>query len=120
METPSTFLAHVLSEIGPESCDRNMFIDILQQVSAKLLLKGVESQLSFALAMMCSRGDKASSREPWNLQAFGSAALEVFPKLDINILFSFFDEARIKIADPSLAAELVQAIRAMCKVCYPC
>ena len=75
------YLAKVLADLGPESCDRNMFLDVLQQLSPMLMQGGIESQVGQALAMMCrpQGAGGVSPRTPsltWNTTTFGSAVLE--------------------------------------------
>lgn len=75
------YLAKVLTDLGPESCDRNMFLDVLQQLSPMLMQGGIESQVGQALAMMCRPQGTGgvSPRTPsltWNTATFGSAVLE--------------------------------------------
>ena len=115
------YLAKVLADLGPESCDRNMFLDILQQLSPMLVQGGTESQVGHALVMMCrSQGLGGSSpRTPsptWNATTFGSAVLESFPRIDVNQVFAGLDIPQFAVADPRGAELIFRGLRAMCKV----
>lgn len=66
------YLAGVLSQVGPENCDRSMFADILQQ-TAPIIARGgnIEAQVARALVEM------ANSGRDWDTLAFGASVKDV-------------------------------------------
>lgn len=117
METPPTFLADVLAELGPESCDHNMFMDILQQVSTRIQRSGIEAQIAFALCMMATtQGGRPDPGGPWNVVEFGAACLEVFPKVDICQVFSLLPMTPMSFDSAGCVASVVLGLKAMSTV----
>jgi hypothetical protein len=78
-ETEPEYLATVLADLGPDSCDRNMFFDILQQLRP-MLQGNVENPVAQALIFMSKPANNAgfarTQSSVWNTALFGSAALE--------------------------------------------
>ncbi|PJF16482.1 hypothetical protein PSACC_03678 [Paramicrosporidium saccamoebae] len=115
------YLAKVLADLGPESCDRNMFLDILQQLKP-MLQGGVENPVALALIYMCQPNHPGNlARSPlgaWNTSVFGSAVFESFPKIDINAVICCLDKPHFNIVDPRGAELLVRALRAITKDFY--
>ena len=70
------YLANVLLDLGPETCDRNTFLDILQQVTPTMGKERVEVQVAYALLMMAERVSEPAGGG-WNCTTFGSAVLEL-------------------------------------------
>ena len=66
------YLAGVLAHVGPDNCDKTMFVDILRQTSSMISRGGLETQVGRALVEMSSMEDK-----DWDTTAFGAAVLEV-------------------------------------------
>lgn len=115
MDLESDYLAKVLSDLGAESCDRNMFLDILQQLGPMLVKGGIELQLVKTLCMMCRT---AHDSPRWNTKTFGQAVLETFPKLDINVLIGELDTPFLVIDDSKGAELFFNGLRALCKDFY--
>lgn len=74
-------MAKVLADLGPETCDKNMFLDVLQQLSPMLVQGGIECQVAVALTFICRLGASGGvPRSPvapaWNTTTFGSAVFE--------------------------------------------
>lgn len=89
LEGDPGFLAKVLVDLGPESCDRNTFLDILQQLKS-LLKNDVECPVALALLQMCTSSNTSTSgySSMWNMQAFGSAVLESVTLTYTNVLMA--------------------------------
>lgn len=117
METPPTFLANVLAEIGPESCDHNMFMDILQQVSTRIQRSGIETQIAFTLCMMVTaQSNHSNSGRAWNIVEFGAACLEMFPKIDVNQVFSLLPMTLVSFESASCVSLVILGLKAMSTV----
>ena len=81
------YLAKILSDLGPDSCDRNMFLDIIQQTGPMLAQGGgMEQQAAAALLMMSTYHAEGSTQ--WNTTLFGGAVLECVSHLYIYILLN--------------------------------
>lgn len=115
MDLESDYLAKVLSDLGAESCDRNMFLDILQQLGPMLVKGGIELQLVKSLCMMCRT---VHNSPQWNTKTFGQAVLETFPKLDIDVLIKELDSPFLIIDDSTGAELFFKGLRALCKDFY--
>lgn len=125
-----SYLAKVLNDLGPSSCDHNVFSDVIQQLAPVIGKDGMESQIALSLSMMCastnnitikstannntSNTEKGSKLEFWNTSVFGLAVLESFPKIDVNKTFSSLDNAQLLIKSPSAAEMLVVFFKVLC------
>lgn len=118
----SGYLAKILSDLGAETCDRNMFLDVLQQLRPLLTKDKIESQVAIAIIMMLLQTTKQASNELpkplWNMTAFGSSVLESFPKFDLNEVIGSFDCPQLQVNDPRSAEIIVNTLRAMSKDFY--
>ena len=87
----SGYLLKILQDLGSENCDRNMFLDVLQQIKPQLNQDKVEEQVARSLLMMVTQ----PSSPEWNVVAFGASVLEtviiIFLKL-INVFMLSFQK----------------------------
>ncbi len=116
----SGYLAKVFADLGPESCDRNMFSDVIQQLAPQVAQGGGElaGQIGMTLTMMCrtSNGGGSSSAAVWNTDSFGSAVLEVFPKVDVDKVLAHLDNPQLIISGPGNAEQVIRGLKSMSKV----
>lgn len=114
------YLAKILSDLGAETCDRNMFLDVLQQLRPLLTKDKIESQVAIAIIMMFVQTVQPSAAgmvgPTWNMTAFGSSVLESFPKIDVNEVIGSLDCPQLHVVDPRGAELIITTLRAMSKV----
>lgn len=137
MASDANYLAKVLMELGPASCDQHVFTDVLQQLGPVIGKGGVESQVANALTMMCCSGsaskggsslvntssgvsfgtartEAAHSIGTWNTSLFGLAVAEAFPKVDVNRTLAFLDTPAFIVGDSRVAEMVISFFKGLC------